>query len=115
MKTDTLSPKNTFSALAEYERPLTDKLTGFVRGVYSYVDETREDVSLNDRRLNPSYELLDLRLGIDSDNWSLQGYVENVLDEEYRFGTTNLETFLSGAQVIVGRPRSFGVLFTYRH
>lgn len=109
-----LSPENTFSALAEYERPLTDNLTGFIRGLYTFVDETREDVSLNDRRLNPSYELFDLRIGIDSENWSLQGYVENLFDEDYRFGTTNLETYLSGAQVIVGRPQTFGVLFSYR-
>ncbi|MEM8985678.1 MAG: TonB-dependent receptor [Pseudomonadota bacterium] len=109
-----LSPENTFSALVQYERPLTDGLTGFVRGVYSYVDETREDVSLNDRRLNPAYEVVDFRLGMENESWSLQGYVENAFDEEYRFGTTNLETYLSGAQVIVGRPRNFGVLLTAR-
>ncbi len=109
-----LSPENTFSALVQYERPLTENLTGFVRSTYSYVDETREDVSLNDRRLNPAYDVTEFRLGVDSERWSLQAYVENAFDEEYRFGTTNLETYLSGAQVIIGQPRSYGVLLTTR-
>jgi len=110
-----LSPEQTLSVVGQYERALNASLTGFVRAQYSYVAETREDVSQNARRLNPEYELWSFRAGIDSDSWSLQGYLENAFDEEYRFGTSNLETFLSGAQVIVGAPQRYGFVFTYRY
>ena len=110
-----LSAENTFSLSAQYEQPLSDSMDAFIRADYSFVDETREDVSLNDRRLNPSYQLVNLRLGLSGENWGVQGYVENLFDEEYRFGTNNLETFLSGAQTIIGRPRSFGVILSVRN
>ncbi len=109
-----LSPRNTFSATAQYERPLNDVFTAFVRAQYSYVDETREDVSRNARRLNPEYEITSFRAGVDSEHWAFQGFVENAFDAGYRFGTTNLETYLSGAQVIVGQPRRVGAVLTYR-
>ena len=110
-----LSPERTFSVVGQYERPLTDTLSGYVRAQYSYVAETREDVSQNDRRLNPEYELWSFRAGVESDSWALQAYLENAFDEEYRFGTSNLETYLSGAQVIVGAPQRYGVLLTWRY
>ncbi len=109
-----LSPRNTFSALAEYQQPLFGDVSGFGRVQFSHVDETREDVSNNARRLNPSYQLWNFRVGLEGNSWSLTGYVDNAVDEEYRFGTSNLETFLSGAQVIVGAPRSYGLVLSVR-
>jgi iron complex outermembrane receptor protein len=110
-----LSPENTFSGNAQWDVELPGDWVGYLRAEYSYVDETREDVSRNNRRLNPSYELVNFRVGVDSERWTAQVFVENALDEVYRFGTSNLETFFSGAQVIVGEPRRVGVVLSARY
>ena len=42
------------------------------------------------------------------------GWVKNVLDEEYSLGIDRLETYLSGVQRSVGMPRTIGVSARYR-
>ena len=81
----------------------------FGRVEYQFRDGFREDVSLNNRRVNPSYTLINLRAGIKAGKYSLIAFVENLGDARYRFGTSNLETFLSGAQASIGPSRRSGV------
>jgi iron complex outermembrane recepter protein len=109
------APENSISAYTQLNVPLSSDLSLFARAEYQFVDTFREDVSLNDRRLNPSYELINLRLGIEAGRWSVIGFVENAGDERYRFGTSNLETFLSGAQASIGPFRRFGVTVSGRY
>ena len=60
-----------------------------------------------------SYSLFDLRLGLESTDgrWSVNGYVRNLTDEYYwtTASKTN-DTFIR----YTGRPRTYGVTFTYR-
>jgi iron complex outermembrane receptor protein len=109
------APEHSISAYTQLDVPLSSALSLFSRVEYQYVDTFREDVSRNDRRLNPAYELVNLRLGIEADRWSVIGFVENATDERYRFGTSNLETFLSGAQASIGPSRRFGVTVSGRY
>jgi iron complex outermembrane recepter protein len=107
------SPKNTFSAVARYYSPSVDlsgqELRPYIQTEYTYMDEIQSDVADNPRRLNPSYELVNLRLGFDVDRYEVQMFVENLMDETYRYGTNNLETYLSGAQASVGEGRRIGI------
>jgi outer membrane receptor protein involved in Fe transport len=108
-------PENGISAYTQLDVPLSSALSLFSRVEHQYVDTFREDVSRNGRRLNPAYELVNLRLGIEADRCSAIGFVENAADERYRFRTSNLETFLSGAQASIGPSRRFGVTVSGRY
>ncbi len=103
------SPDNTFSFVGRYEQPIYGSLLGFVQAEYTYIDEIQEDIAANERRLNDAYELVNFRVGVDHEHYAVYGFVENAFDESYRFGTQNLETFLSGAQATVGEGRRYGV------
>jgi len=107
------SPKNTFSAVGRYTTPAVDwggrELRPYVQTDYTYIDEIQSDITDNPQRLNPSYELINLRFGFDVDRYEVQAFVENLADENYRYGTNNLETYLSGAQASVGEGRRIGI------
>ena len=57
------------------------------------------------------FELWNLRVGYDADRWGVQAFVENLADEEYASATEDLETYYTGIQRSVGRPRWAGVRF----
>ncbi len=107
------SPESTFSAVARYDGSVLDwggrDLHPYVQAEYTYTDEIQSDIADNPDRLNPSYELVNLRLGFAVERYEVQVFVENLADESYRFGTNNLETYLSGAQASVGEGRRIGI------
>jgi len=107
------SPDHTFSAVARYDATAAGWAGGdwrpYLQAEYTYIDDIQSDIADNPRRLNPSYELLNLRVGVDFDRYEVQAYVENAADETYRYGTNNLETYLSGAQASVGEGRRVGI------
>ncbi|MFN3591111.1 MAG: TonB-dependent receptor, partial [Thermaurantiacus sp.] len=103
------APEHSISAFSQFGVPLADGVFLFGRAEYQFRDSFKEDVSRNDRRLNPSYALVNLRAGVDASRWSLTGFVENLGNTVYRYGTSNLETFLSGAQASIGPRRRFGL------
>jgi outer membrane receptor protein involved in Fe transport len=115
LKDDRIPFIPTFQAglTAQYERPLRGNLSGFAR-----IDARRVGSSLSDfrpgatftRRID-SYELVNLRFGVDAqdDRWGAYVYVNNVLDE-----TAILRAFseaLSGGATIVNSalPRTVGI------
>jgi iron complex outermembrane recepter protein len=53
-------------------------------------------------------DLVDVRLGIEGERWSLVGFAENLFDEEY-----NAE-FSPGGFVFKARPRRYGAELSYR-
>lgn len=107
------SPDHTFSAVGRYQFPdcsLGDtSLRTYAQAEYTYIDDIQSDISDNPRRLNPSYELINLRVGAEAGRYVAQVFVENLADETYRYGTNNLETYLSGAQASVGEGRRIGI------
>ncbi len=107
------SPDHTFSAVGRYQFPDFDlgntTLRTFAQAEYTYIDDIQSDISDNPRRLNPSYELINLRVGAQAGRFAAQVFVENLADEVYRYGTNNLETYLSGAQASVGEGRRIGI------
>lgn len=108
------APANTISAVARYAAPVGGGLELFGQGEYSFIDDTQTDIAANARRLNPAYQIVNLRTGVQSDRFDVQLYVENVFNEVYRLGTNNLETYLSGSQAVVGERRRYGVQVTAR-
>ena len=82
----------TFNLGATYRRPL-DAFNGaafFLRADYQVIGETYwgpGDVAVDplpwDQTSRDDYSLLDLRLGLQGDDWSLTLWSKNLLDEEY--------------------------------
>jgi len=109
------APEHSITSFGQFGVPLGQDVLLFGRVEYQFRDSFKEDVSRNDRRLNPAYTLVNLRAGLEAGRWSLTGFVENVGDTVYRYGTSNLETFLSGAQASIGPGRRFGLTAGVRY
>jgi iron complex outermembrane receptor protein len=114
-KTIPNSPKVTFSADAEYNFGLSDSLEGFVRGEYSY----RDDITSTTSALIqsgfpwevPSYDVVNLRMGVRHENYTATVYVENLFDEAYY--TNAYQKAFSGGLYIEPSVQRFGLKVRY--
>lgn len=115
-KTLPRSPEWTLSAVGQYNNQFTADYEGFVRLEWSYRSETFSDIealaavsepldipgfgnSVSGVGINipfpradfpfrvPSFDVVNLRAGINSERWNLVAYVENLFDENYYTGT----------------------------
>ncbi|MEO0883464.1 MAG: TonB-dependent receptor [Pseudomonadota bacterium] len=60
------------------------------------------------------YSLVNLRLGLEVDNWEAQFFIDNLIDEEFSTGNFFAATSFVGVLESIGRPRTFGGQLTYR-
>ncbi len=64
----------------------------------------------NGRYVQDDYILLDMAVGLESENWSAELFVNNVTDERAELMVDTLQYV---PKVVTNRPRSFGVRFSY--
>lgn len=103
------TPEFSASLIADYEWPLFGRTLGFVRGTYIYVDERLESVDDADlRQFLPSYDRVDLRTGLRGNNWTIEVFAENLLDEKYIAGLTTSGFSLAGS-AITSPPQVYGL------
>jgi iron complex outermembrane receptor protein len=102
------SPSWTASGFARYERPLTDRMQGFVRGQVSYTGERFEDIAAREPFRVPNHTVVDVSAGVETERLRLSVFSENVFDNDHFVGIRASSLSLSGLQV-VPRPRLFGV------
>lgn len=80
----------------------------FVRGDYSYTGSS--DTQFNDDGLfnnhQAAYSMLDLRWGMEVENWLLAVYLDNVFDE--RADLTIVENMAVPLSIFTNRPRTLG-------
>ena len=119
-------PELKFSTFAQLNWPVMQGETAFLRGQYTWQDESLNqleaiapgapgDFTGAPQYVQPSYGIMDLRAGLTSDNWTLEGFVSNVFDERadlYNNGLF-LDYFFGRQRVTTNRPREFGVRFSY--
>jgi iron complex outermembrane recepter protein len=126
------APKFTGNAFAEYEFDIAPDLSPFVRAEWIHREESAGDlegsVALSGRPIQsganagqrlpefpyviPSYDVVNLRVGIGSDAWDVQAYVENLLEEDYYNGTS--DNFGLGGIRLRPHPRLWGIKLVYR-
>lgn len=89
----------------------------FVLGVYQYQGDSvnsLEGISStlgdNSVKTHPSYSLLNLRFGLNSENWSATLYVDNVFNE---YGINLYNERWIQTRVTATRPRTFGINYRY--
>lgn len=79
--------------------------------VFSYTDDSWNDLFVASRVKQDDYGLLNLSVGVNSANWSAEFYVNNLTDEN-----AELFRFTRGAddRITANRPRNFGIKFRQR-
>lgn len=109
------SPEWTVSADAEYSFPLTAGLEGFVRGEYVYRDSLRSTTSALIQEgfpwEVPSYDVFNLRLGVEHEQYTVALYVENLFDDTY-FTNAYQKAFSGGLHIEPGVQR-YGIRARY--
>lgn len=101
----------------QYDHPIGNELTAFIRTEFSYRSsffESLENVDAAFDRVD-AYNTLNVRVGIEGDNWRFVAFGENLADPNHSLGLRSLgDVGISGALVTVV-PRTWGVrlsLFT---
>ncbi|MGI9228942.1 MAG: TonB-dependent receptor [Gammaproteobacteria bacterium] len=61
--------------------------------------------------LSPDYDVLNIRVGVEWEQWSATGFVQNLTGENYYTGTQ--ENFGVGGIRLRPNPRTFGINFSY--
>lgn len=105
------------NAVGRYEHPLANGWLVWLQG--EYIRRTKTDLAIITNPLErpifqePGYSLVNFRVGLRTPDgrWSVQGFVENAADEEYRVLARNDGTF--GIYELYGDPRTYGVSLTY--
>jgi iron complex outermembrane recepter protein len=107
-------PQWTSSASIAYRHSLTDRLALTARADTTYVgSRTDETFAVNEL---PSYDLTNIRAGIDGGRWSAVLFVNNVADKRALLNNitqdaVNLPTY---NRVAVSQPRTAGIDLNYR-
>ena len=113
---------------ATYTRPISDDWELFARGDVRFEDE--QNVFFFDRGTLPSSTRLDARLGFNTDNLRIEGYVTNLTDDDtptggqYEPARNQVRDFRggignppqnTGINVAISRPRQFGFRLGYKY
>jgi len=107
-------PQWTSSAAIAYRHNLTDQMALTARADYTYVgSRTDETFSINQL---PSYDLTNIRAGLDGGRWSAVLFMNNVADKRALLSNitqdaVNLPTY---NRVAVTQPRTVGIDMKYR-
>lgn len=105
-------PEFSFNASVDYERMITDNVTGFVWANLQHVGERNTEFSLSapNNRTMDSYEVVNLRAGIEWDNYQLELYANNALDDRGVVRALGRPPFDPDAAIRL-QPRTIGVTF----
>lgn len=112
------APRWTASADAQYTFPIAANWEGFARLEWFYRDQTYSDLTALARRgegfpfVVPSYDHVNLRMGLKQERLSIVAYVENLFDEKY-FTNAYEKAFVSG-MALQPSYQTYGVRFTVR-
>lgn len=109
------SPEWTVSADAEYTFALTGDLDAVLRAEYFYRDELRSTTAALIQEgfpwVVPEFDVVNLRLGIEHENYTVTLYVENLLDDTY-FTNAYQKAFSGGLHIEPGVQR-YGIRARY--
>jgi iron complex outermembrane receptor protein len=102
------TPKWQFVGDAEYELPLTGRLSAFVGGDWSHRTSSYAAFGENAAFEIHGYSLVDLRTGVESPNgkWRVELWGRNVLDKYY---LVNVSRLVDSVAASTGMPATFGI------
>jgi outer membrane receptor protein involved in Fe transport len=97
-------PKWTGSAGAQYSFQVGDGSSGYLRADYSYTGWSYDTFQFTPVWYRPSYNSLNVRLGVKKESWETVLFVDNATNVEAVVGLRQFEN-----QRFIGRPRTFGL------
>lgn len=112
------TPKTSYSLNGDYEWSVGADRRAFVGASFSHLSEVpagfdADFIAENDRqRFLPSYETLDLRVGLDFGRFSVEAFGRNLTNDEGKTSAESGGTPLGAIATGVIRPRSFGLTVT---
>ena len=108
-------PEVTFNAAAEYSFPLFADWEGYVRGDYSYYDDSLSANNVSGTippRVRDSFELLNFRIGaFQAGSWDVALFVKNATNDHANLSDNrSIAAEKPGRpRIVTNRPRSFGI------
>lgn len=105
-----LVPEYTMGLSAQYRTPLSGNLDAFMRAEWQYVDKTYWDDA--NQYAEPAYDLVNLRVGVESADWQFYLWAKNLLDSNY-VRTALPDSELGGIAASWGEQRTFGATLRY--
>lgn len=109
-------PEWTASATIDYTRPLTSEYDGFVRVDAAHVGSSiSRVVDSANPRIRPSYEIVNLRIGVRTEAYEIVAFADNLFDEDAVFSDNRtLAAEAAGRPRIVrNRPLTIGLDLRY--
>jgi iron complex outermembrane recepter protein len=103
-------PELSFSLNLDYHFALIDNLSGFATANYSWSDDRANFAGSGDAERLSSYDLAQVRFGIEAAQWSLEVFVENLFDERAVYSRRQEgdgNPALAG--IAVAQPRTVGI------
>ena len=99
-------PRFTASAALGYTFHRFGNRDAFINGSYSYVGDTFNEFDPAVRRKLPSYGIVNARIGLEEEHWSVEFFVENVLDNR---GILIVEDNILRRSETATPPRTIGI------
>ena len=108
------TPKWTASGDAQYDFPLTERLSGYMGASGRYRTESVAAFGSNPLFREPAYGTLDLRTGVQSGDgrWRVELWGRNVTDQFY---LTNITHIVDTVAQTTGMPATYGVTLGWRY
>lgn len=109
-----ITPRHTVSLNADYERPLSNDVTGYVGGTFRWQSPQSSGFVEGDLGTQLSgYETVDLRAGLLFDRYSVELFARNVFDSDALTSGGNANgSFPFGGTAGILRPRTIGATVT---
>ena len=104
-------PEFTASLTAQWYFHRFGEWESYVQAAYSYVGNSYTEFSPDFADEIPSYSMTRIAIGMASDNWSVDLFVNNLFDER---GVTNFLSAVGDPWIITSRPRTLGVVVQWR-
>ncbi len=98
----------TTAVSANYERPVFEEYLGFVNANWRFSGSRGGEFSTGTRQHLSSYNIFDLRAGIENERWTLALYVKNLSDQR---AMTAVQTY-SYLTATLNTPRTVGASLT---
>jgi hypothetical protein len=111
------APRFASTVSADYEKPLSDRVTGTIGASWRYTGDRRSafEPGIPQRRLD-AYGQVDAHVGVSFDRFRLDAFVRNLTDSRGILDVGAAGSARNGAiAVAVSRPRSFGATLGVRY
>src|SRR5690606_31407328 len=104
-------PEFQFTTIGRYDLDF-GRFPGYLQAAVSYTGDSWHYLEIADRVKQDGYTLLNLSAGIQTDNWSIDLFVNNATDERAQISVYEPSyPSLLDSRTVTNRPRTIGIRF----